>query len=61
MSSADVIIKASSVFEVFITSLLDTIKTSLLLDSVVDLTWLKHEEAKVSPDHAVVRPLMPIP
>ena len=61
MCSADVIVKASSVFEVFITSLLDTIKTSLLLDSGVDLTWLKHEEAKVCSDHAVMCLLMPIP
>ena len=61
MCSADVIIKASSVFEVFITSLLDTIKTCLLLDSGVDLSWLKHEEAKVCPDHGMMGPLMPIP
>ena len=61
MCSADVIIKASSVFEVFITSLLDTIKTRLLLDSGVDLSWLKHEEAKVCPDRAMMGPTMPIP
>ena len=61
MCSADVIVKASSVFEVFITSLLDTIKTRLLLDSGVDLTWLKHEEAKVCPDHAMMGPPMPVP
>lgn len=61
MSSADVLIETSSVFEVSITSLLCTIKTRLLLDCGVDLTFLKHEEAKICPDHAVMEPLMMIP
>ena len=61
MSSADVPIETSSVFEVSITSLLCTIKTRLLLDSGVDLTFLKHEEAKICPDHTVMEPLMTIP
>ena len=61
MDSADVFVKVSSVSKVPITSLLETIKTRLLLDSGVDLTWLQHEEAKVSSDHAVMEPLMFIP
>ena len=61
MGSDDVSVKFSSSLKVSITSLLMTIKTSLLVDTSVDLTWLQHEEAEVSPDHTVMEPLVSIP
>ena len=60
MSSDDVIVEATSPFEVSLTAGLRTIEPSLLPDSGADLVRIQHEEANIRLEDAMVESVMAI-